>query len=1011
MGERGAVKLLAFGGTLFLGFGGLQNVASAQVPVAPGSPAGPLAASPDRSASQVPPGATAALTGDSVPAGAPAGEIVVTGSRIARRDYVASSPILTVSQATIAQTGAVTLEATLNQLPQFTPSTGPASTFPNHGGQANINLRGLGTNRALVLFDGRRVQPSNPDGTIDVNIFPTALIDNVETITGGASSTYGSDAMAGVVNFKPRHQFTGLQLDGQVGITGRGDGGSRDLSLLAGQKLADGRLHVIGYFGYSARDQILQGDRSFSRIRLLSPYVPTGAVASASNPPSQAAINMLFARYGYPSPGPITNFGVNPDGTLFKEAPTTSPVINYRGPLDALILNANNAIVENASATYSLQIPLKRYTGYGHIDYDLTNAIQLYAEALYTHYTADTTLTDTSLGATGQAITVPVTNPFIPADLRTLLASRSNPAAPFNLTYLITGAGPQLYDDSWSVYQLTGGARGRLGGGITWDIYASYGHTRNTDVRLNGASISEVEAFLNAPGGGAAASDPVHCAGGFNPFGQQISADCTAQVLRTATSTMTLQQTVVEGNLQGPVVDLPGGSLRFAAGADYRRESYGYRPDLLLQQGDLSGSQVVLPASGSYDVKEIYGELLIPLVHDLPLVRQFDVNLGYRYSGYDTVGGVSTYKANFDWSLLKMLRLRGGYSRAVRAPGLSELYAATNVISFSIGTASATTAAGDPCDVRSSFRKGGNATQVAALCAAQGVPAGTLAAFTSASPTAFGINTGNPNLEPERADTYSIGAVLRSPTRSGLFSRLQASIDYFSVDIDRAIGQLSLATSLPLCFNADGSSNPTYSPDNFYCQYIQRDVNGIVSNALVPTLNLGSYKTTGVDLQLDWAFGLGAIGLNDHMGSLTLSFVGTYTDELLIQSYAGGPKLNYAGSTSGVTGNVTPRWRTLTSVTYTLGRFGIGMRWRRLSALFDTSRVTSPSSTVAGVPAVNYFDLDARIRASARYEFRLGINNLTDKKPPQIGTSIGNSDYNSYDPLGRRFYVAVHANF
>lgn len=937
-------------------------------------------------------------------------EFIITGSRITRSVYDAPSPTISVSQEDIRAEGAVTAEVVLNRLPQFTPAYGASTTFPNRGGQANLNLRGLGSNRALVLLDGRRLIASNPDGSVDVNVIPNILIGGVETITGGASAAYGSDAMAGVVNMTLRKDFQGLEIDSQYNITDRGDGGTANVSVAGGTRFANDRGSAMFFVGYSDRDEVLTGDRAFPRNRLMLAYQPTGDVRSPGNPPRQDVIDALFAGYGYPNVGPVTVFGINPDGTLYKQAPTTTPVVNYRGELDDLFLNRGNQIALAASATYSLQIPLERANVFGRITYDLSDNVEVFGDVLYTQYDAVASQAFPLVGAVGQSVRVPVTNPFLPDDVRTLMASRPNPTAPFNFTTALRPLGVLQYDSSWEVYQITTGLKGRLEArDWSWDIHVSHGEVDNVDRRVNNASLSIIQAFLDAPGGGALETDPVRCEGGFNPFGREISADCAQKIRRDGVTNLNLKQTFVEANLQGELFAMPAGDARFAIGAGFRRNSYDLRPDEALQTGDLTGQPVTRPSSGSIEVSEVYGELLLPLLSDRPFVEDLSLNLGLRYSDYNTSGGVTTYTSNLEWQVGGGVQLRGGYARAVRAPSLSELYAAETPASSVIGLASPTTTAGDPCDVRSSFRQGPNAAAVRALCLAQGVPAANIDSFTATQTTAFGTTAGNRNLDPEKADTYTVGVVFRPRWNNPLFARFQSSIDYFRIGIKDAISQLTLVTSVPLCFNSTGSSNPGFDANNFYCSLIGRDSNGFI-NGFVPVLNLGELRTKGVDVQIDWAVALSDLGLRAP-GDLSLRMAGTYVDALDVQVVPDQPFLQYAGSTGGLTGNVSPRWRSATTLGYRNGDFEASLRWRRVGAADDVSTVTSASSSVPGVPAVDYLDLNTSLRLKELIELRAGVTNLSDRRLPQVGSVQGNSDFSTYDGLGRSYFLGLRAKF
>jgi outer membrane receptor protein involved in Fe transport len=518
--------------------------------------------------------------------------------------------------------------------------------------------------------------------------------------------------------------------------------------------------------------------------------------------------------------------------------------------------------------------------------------------------------------------------------------------------------------------------------------------------------------LLRAPDGGASV-----CTGGLNLFGlQPISDSCLAYIGRVPSTRTRLKQQVIEGTVQGGIAELPAGDIRFALGGDYRRNSYALTPDADLVAGTIAGSPPTLPSAGAQSVYEGYAEVLLPLIHETPLVKRLDVTLGYRYSRYNRLGGAHTYKADVDWTVVENLKLRGGYSRAIRAPSLADLYAARNTVNVTVGSplgaGGAATFNGDPCDVRGLYRQGANAAAIKTLCLAQGVPAAQIDSFIYSSTNIVGTNEGNPNLHEEKADTFSVGAVVRSPFSSPWVSGLRASVDYYNIRIKDAVGQLSTATSIARCFNGDGVSNPSFDPANAYCGYIRRDALGNPTQGIIPTLNLASYKTAGVDLQLDWSLDLGNVGVGVNAGRIDLNFAGTLLDEFSVVSLPGAQAQDFAGYTSGaISGGVLPKFRSFTSASYTLGGATLGLRWRHLSSVQDASKVTNPASAIAGVRAYDYFDLFFRGQVSPRFELRGGINNLADKGPPAIGTAPGATDTNSYDVVGRSFFLGVRASF
>ncbi|WP_374533799.1 TonB-dependent receptor domain-containing protein [Phenylobacterium sp.] len=960
-------------------------------------------------------------------------EVVVTGSRIARPDYVANSPIVSVGQAAIENTGQVTVEKSLSQMPQFTGSfgqgnTGSTSTGLN-GGQSYASLRGLGAKRTLILMDGRRLQPSNPDGSVDLNTIPEALIENVEVITGGASTAYGSDATAGVVNFRLKRNFEGIVVDSQYGISEKGDGESFKVSVTAGSAFNDGRGRAVLSVDYTNRDIALQSSRDYFVFRLSTPglsTIPQGTVLFGANLPTLASVNSVFVgQYGARAltgnaAGRYTGqIGFNTDQTLFSTAGV--PVLNFRDPQtnDAYIVNSNaSGTQQQINFGYdgaSMQSDLDRYAVFGKLDYDLTDNLRAFAQFTFTDYES-VGITNPTLASNVYGLTVPVSNPFIPAEFHTILASRPDPNANFTFYKALNILGPRIQSYSYTVYQLTSGLSGKVGfKDWTWDGYVSYSKAKFDNEQLGGASASAVGRLLNSPTGGTE-----YCAGGWNPFGNLTpSTDCISYITRRTLNQNELEQRMVEVSVQGGLFDLPAGEIRFAAGVDYRANEYTFKPDTQLNQpggtSDVLGYSVLRDAAGSVDTYEAFGELLVPIVKDLPFVQEFNVNLGYRFSDYSSVGAIHTYKADFDWTVVQGLRLRGGYNRAIRAPSVGELYAPVSTGSVTIGTANATNTDGDPCDIRSSFRQGSSGAQVKALCLAQGVPAAIIDNYQLGTAQVFALTGGNPDLQEETADTFSIGAVIQSPFESPLLSRMSASIDYYSIKVQDAVGQLPIKNAFQFCFNA-GGNNPSFDPNNYYCKLIARNTaSGVPLNPVQPLLNLGQFETTGVDFQFDWNFELMDLGLPENAGSLAFNVAVGWLNEFKIQTLPTAPTYDYAGTWGTAVetsaGQAHPEWKSVASATYTWGPASLGLRWRHISEMQNSARIVTPTSTSRGVKAYDIFDLNGRVKLPWDTDLRFGVNNLLDKNPPQAGDTEANYDAQNYDVMGRAYYVGVRKRF
>lgn len=925
-------------------------------------------------------------------------EIVVTGSRIARRDFVADTPIVTVSADQLLANGQIAIERTLAQLPQFGLGENSTQTGFATTGQATLNLRGLGSARNLVLLDGRRLQPSNIQQVVDVNTIPQALIESVEIITGGASAVYGSDAIAGVVNFRTRRNFQGIQLDALSTITAEGDGATRDIAGTIGGNFLDGRGNAVLSVGHSERDSVHYQSRAFFRANQggTDLRLPNGVFAPGGNAPSQASVDALFSAYGIAANTVVRTSGLsfNRDGSIFS---ASNGVFNFRGDYGALLFNTGRQ-VNNLNTFLVLQAPLERVTAFGRATYDLTEGLTAYAQAQFADYQ-----TRIFVEPGNTSISIPITNPFIPSALRPLLASRANPGAPLTLEKRFFEAGPRLTDRGLRTYQVVGGLRGAIAAiDGSFDIHASHGRS-DIDERSPGSVLRTALArLINAPDGGNSI-----CAGGYNPFGiNPLSPACFEYLVAAPARTTRLTQDLAEATVQGGLFSLPGGQVRFAAGAAWRRNGYATEPDAVLAAGDVVGVLFSRASEGTSEVREVYGELSVPLLANRPFFESLGLDLGYRYSDYAISGGAHTYKALGHWSPLPGLRFRGGYSRAVRAPSVGELFVAPSGSVPSIGQPNQ--GQGDPCSITNPLRNGAQAAAVRALCLAQGVPTGVIDTFVNLQNDTDATLIGNPDLVPEVADTWVAGATFTPRSDSPWLSGLSLSADYYSIEVAGAIGVFSALQSVTSCFNTDGS-NPSLSPSNEFCTLIRRDTNtGRISQILQPTRNLGAFRTSGVDLALRWSVPLSA------STSLTLDSNVSYLESFEVQPAPGRPFQQFAGSVGGTAtfqpGSL-PEWKGATQLAVSHGPITLGGRWRFLDAMRSAQRVVNPNSTAAGVPSYNIFDLFASFEATDGFELRLGINNVANVDPPILNGVPGTTEASTYDVLGRSFFVSARARF
>jgi outer membrane receptor protein involved in Fe transport len=949
--------------------------------------------------------AQAQNTADATPAPAePKMEtVVVTGSKIARRDYSSPSPIVTTGKDVLQESGNVTLEATLNQMPQFTPSGTASNGGQGQGARATLDLRGLGDNRNLILLDGRRLPLSSAFGQVDINTIPPAIIDGIETISGGASAVYGSDAMSGVVNFKTLRKFEGVVLDVQYGNSQKNDARKLSPSITAGTKFGEGKGHALFSISYDERQGLQGMSRPFFNLGVPSSFIGTSTyLPSAANLPSQAAVSSVFAKYGVTATVPRTNnLGFNDNGSLFSQ----TGAINYLGPVNTSYAIVGGNVRMPVLPQSDLINALRRENVFNKVEYRFTPDVTAYAQLLHTHSVAHTSsggsLTQFGLGGN---TTVPLSNPFIPADLRTVLASRPDAAAPFLWNTRFVGIPAKQWDESYNTDQFLVGLRGNLPyKDWTWDAYVSADRSVHDQTLYNAVLSSRVQELLNAPNGGTAI-----CAGGFNPFGiansTSLSQACRNYLSTTAISKEELTQRVAEASAQGALFALPAGDVQFSASVNYRKNTYSFLPDSQLAAQNIEAVIASQRSSGATAVKEAAMELRIPLLADVPFARTLAISPGARISDYDISGIAKTWKIDAEWSPVRNLLVRGGVQHSIRAPNIGELFSAATGAQVQFGSPPN---GGEPCDVRTAGRLGANASSLRTLCVATGVPAAVVDTYTFPTVATSTLSSGNQKLTPEKASTKTLGVVFTPQFGAPLFSQLSGSVDFYSIKIDDTISAVPAAAALNKCYNLDGS-NPSYSATNPFCLLVSRDANGLLTQVAAPYLNLGLLKTSGVDTQLDWRFKLAALGLPDTWGTFGINTAVSVTHSYQSQALPGDAIKEFKGTVDLV---IRPAWQSTTTFRYELGRGSVNLRWRHIPAMDDVTSVTRPASPAAGVAKYDIFDLGMRFALTKNVDLRAGINNLFNRDPAVVPGNQNLTLSSTYDIIGRAYYVGARTKF
>ncbi|MEZ0495062.1 TonB-dependent receptor domain-containing protein [Sphingomonas sp. IW22] len=927
-------------------------------------------------------------------------DLVVTGSRLIRTDLQAPSPTTVVSDEDIKLSGNVTLEKTMNEFPQL--ASGNTSTVNNGGGSGILtaNLRGLGAPRTLVMVNGRRFIPADSSGNVDLASIPDALIRRVDIITGGASAVYGSDAVAGAINFVLNDRFEGVEVAAQYGLTDRGDAASKKLDLTFGTGTSDGRGNVALSASWTRQDSITQSSREFGRVPLGEVngqlvYSGSGSIPGTRVPLSVSQRNQLVGVDLTPS-GACTSI----TGIRFGE---NSQVLPYCQPQDTY----------NYAPFNLLQRPLERYNVSGLAKYELTEGVTAYLEGFYVNtrnqmVLAPDSFTPLTPGAASSTLLVPgyATNPGLPASLRDFF---SNNAAIFDPdgdgTAAVVGGGRRadelgtrdyLYERQ--SYLFTGGLRGdftALGQTWRWDAFYQYARNR-TDTRSENL-ISQtrlsmgLDAVQNASGEVVCRNQALGCVP-VNIFGLgAITPEAGAFLTPVRESHDVFVRQVAGATVSGTLFDLPAGPVSVALGTEYRKDQYDFYPsplDIANEYGAVSQK----PLSGAFDVVEFFGEARVPLLSDMPFVDTLAVEGAVRFSDYSSVGSVFTWKAGGEYAPVSWFRIRGAYNKAIRAPNIGELY---NAITrgFTGGT--------DPCDASQT-----RSDALKQFCVQQGVPANEIDNFTQAT---LGLNQdsgGNPNLREERSSTYTIGAVISPP----FIPRLNITVDYFDVQVDDAITTINAQQTMNDCYTTLDASSAT-------CQSIVRLNNGQIDYVRVNSNNIGTLKVNGIDAQLDYRLPLpAALGIGNDDATLSVTAVASWLFERSTQVLESSTPQDCAGfygagCSAGTGGFITPDFKLNLAGNYNSGPINWRVQGRMIGGL---DLYPTASNVVKNVGSTWYLDTSFSIEATDMLTLTLGVDNLLDQQPPIFGTALvgdANTDVSLYDTLGRRFFVGARMRF
>lgn len=921
--------------------------------------------------------------------------IVVTGSRIQQRNVETAAPVAVVQDEEFKLSGTVNVENVVNTLPQVVPGFTSNSNNPGTG-TATLNLRGLGSTRTMVLVNGRRWMFYDTSQVVDLNTIPNFLLDSVDVVTGGASAVYGSDALAGVVNFRLK-DVEGIEMGGQYSLTERGDGARYQLYGAIGTSFDDGRGRATVYAEYYNRDSIFQGDRDFS-------YYALGAESFGDDLQQFGSSTLPNGVIRYFGDGDTTGTDFDPNGAVvFDNVPgdfrtRTGDTYNY------------------APVNY-LQIPQERYLLGGFADYEFSDGHTAYMEVSFVNNRVATELAATPVTGSfnvNLATIQPFLNPADFAQLQQLDATETD-GNPGNTVLFLqrrtveTGSRNSL--DERNAFRVLGGVRGSITDWLNYDAYYMYARTRNANVQAGNISRSLFQAGLDGTG------TAINIFG-LNTLTPDMVDAISIQAQNGDISTLEVANAALSGFLGS--LGLGGDEVGFAFGAEYRRVGSRFIPDTALSSGDVIGFNAGDATEGAYSVKELFAELNVPIL-ETDSGLSLDINGAARYSDYslDKVGGVWTYAGGVKFSPIPDVTLRAQYQRAVRAPNVGELFGGQ-----SIGFPAAT----DPCSVT-----GTTATSaVGQLCVANGVPAANVGSpaiqLNAQIPALFG---GNPALEEETSDSWTAGIVLQPSFIPGL----TVTADYYDIKVKNGISTISLQTSFDLCFNQVQDATAAVCAPFFAFGPI-RNAAGAITTANPPVLggqNVATIATSGVDLQVNYTTTLPFSLLTDTgEQTLNLNFLGTWTESATFEPFSGATIIECAGNFGFNCGTPTPSFKWTSRLSFVDGPLTTSIRWRHLSAVDDdeASIDFAAFNGVERAPAYDLIDLSFSFEVNENVTLALGVNNLFDTLPQSPtfdangyvtsvnnGTLFGDNQEQAntypsvYDVLGRDFFASVAFKF
>lgn len=930
---------------------------------------------------------------------APMQRVEITGSRIASPNAESPSPLQVLTSRDIAASGANNLQDLLLQNPTLgTPTYSRTNTafLTSGAGVATVDLRNLGTSRTLVLVNGRRFVSGVPgSAAVDLNAIPTDFIERVELLTGGASAAYGSDAVAGVVNIITKRKFDGLTIDAQGGESSKGDSEKRKLSITYGSSNDNGFL--MGHIGFTRDGQVWSRNREASAVDQSSKMVvDTGDPADAF-----VAVRPTYSSYA--PQGRFTYKGANGKSGSYTYDANGNPI-----PFVSSVSGFNRSYYR------SIAVPVDRFVLALNGERKLDEHNSAFIEGTYVSTRSGSVIEPFALSSADifSNAQVPagtmvngtlVKNPLVPQYLYDRISDTDGDGIPdYSFTRRMAEVGTRHNSVDRDTFRLATGVKGDFHAWKDWnyEAYVSYGQTKEGQQSSGQVNVLNFRNALSAipdANGKPVCADANAVAQGcvpINIFGfNSISKEALAYVNAPGSLTTRTTQKLAGGHIDGEIFDLPAGPLGVAAGVEFRKEYSESIPDALTQAG-LNAGNATPPTQGEFSVREAFVEAHVPILKDLPFIKELSLPLAFRHGDYSSVGSTNSWNAGFEWTVVDDVKLRGTRSLSTRAPDINELYQAPSQ-DFPSGLT-------DPCEGVTATSQGVYDARcradpgVAANIAKNGQFTNTLADQQGVS----GYNRGNPNLHAEKGRSTTLGVVW-APRSIPMLKRFTFTADYFNIKIADAIVSTPRQFALTSCYSG---TNPAM------CQFITRwpTANGASSAGALRYIdtavsNSGGKATSGIDLTAAW---------NDHVGPGTLStrLAYTYVRTGYDVPLPGADRDPFAGEIGAPKNkanlNLGYRWKDL-NVSATFDYIGRSSLDDQFLSGFDLP----PNSLQVG--SRTYTSMQVSYQLMKRTELYFGLDNAFDVKAPPIisglpGDVTGTeTDAGTYDPIGRRWYAGV----